>query len=56
MGNSEDRYAQLAMDIYCETGWVLHPSEVRDNEEYRVKLQVSAWLESGRTEQFDSLL
>lgn len=52
MGNSNDRYAQLATTILIETGWELHPSEVRDNEEFQVALEVDAWLRDGRTDQF----
>lgn len=50
--NSNDRYAQLALDINAETGWELHPSEVRKNEETQASMDMEIWLRTGRTDQF----
>lgn len=51
--NSNDRYAQFALDINAETGWEPYPSEVRQNEEFQASMDVDVWLRTGRTDQFN---
>lgn len=50
MKNSNDRYAEMAMDAYHEVGWELHPGEVRENLDTNAKEGIELWLRTGRTD------